>query len=336
MVFFPGKDAARVPPTGKRLRNFLCCAGNGLQLPLQGKEASCIGWTVPRAGVEHVSSPVARRRGWRLAQPPAPAMAWPPCDSPEAPPGRRRRPARPAKGKAKNAAVETVEIRPASRVVSRRNQARREPVQHLPHHPVVPFTPPAWMLEECQISPARAGEQSRNPPTARRAADAPRRGPSFMRRSIIPITTRPTGWWPGSAVGSSAMPRSCHGRSWSAPPRFRRRWSTAWRCCRSAAAPGHGQRLVKAAEERMRQIGAVVAFSRTRIAASFHELGWSVLGRDCATPGRPTEIVARLARGVGPPRRAGDDAAMAACRTAGDPADLPPECQPVRGAVGSG
>ena len=61
--------------------------------------------------------------------------------------------------------------------------------------------------------------------------------------------------------------------------------------CRGA---GHGQRLVRAAEDRMRQIGAVAAFSRTRIAASFHELGWSVLGRDCATPGRPSEIVARL------------------------------------------
>ena len=64
--------------------------------------------------------------------------------------------------------------------------------------------------------------------------------------------------------------------------------------CRGA---GHGQKLVRAAEERMRQSGAVVAFSRTRIAASFHELGWSVLGRDCATPGRPTEILARLLEG---------------------------------------
>ena len=66
--------------------------------------------------------------------------------------------------------------------------------------------------------------------------------------------------------------------------------------CRGA---GHGQRLVRAAEDRMRQSGAVVAFSRTRIAPSFHELGWSVLGRDCATPGRPTEILARLLEGPG-------------------------------------
>ena len=54
------------------------------------------------------------------------------------------------------------------------------------------------------------------------------------------------------------------------------------------------QRLVQAAEDRMRMIGAAVAFSRTRIAPSFHEMGWAVLGRDCATPGRPTDILARL------------------------------------------
>ena len=64
--------------------------------------------------------------------------------------------------------------------------------------------------------------------------------------------------------------------------------------CRGA---GHGQRLVRAAEDRMRQMGAVAAFSRTRIAPSFHELGWSVLGRDPATPGRPTDIIARLLEG---------------------------------------
>ena len=53
--------------------------------------------------------------------------------------------------------------------------------------------------------------------------------------------------------------------------------------CRGA---GHGQRLVQAAERRMRELGVVAAFSRTRIASSFHDLGWSVLGRDCASPGR--------------------------------------------------
>ena len=47
----------------------------------------------------------------------------------------------------------------------------------------------------------------------------------------------------------------------------------------------------------MRQSGAVLALTRTRIAPSFRELGWSVLGRDRATPGRPTEILARLLDG---------------------------------------
>jgi predicted acetyltransferase len=74
--------------------------------------------------------------------------------------------------------------------------------------------------------------------------------------------------------------------------------------CRGA---GHGQRLVRAAEGRMRQMGAAVAFSRTRIAPSFHELGWSVLGRDCATPGRPTTILSRLLEG---PKRDGEPVTM--------------------------
>ena len=74
--------------------------------------------------------------------------------------------------------------------------------------------------------------------------------------------------------------------------------------CRGA---GHGQRLVRAAEDRIRQSGAAVAFSRTRIAPSFHELGWSVLGRDSATPGRPTDILARLLEA---PQRDGEPVTM--------------------------
>ncbi|NDH94811.1 MAG: GNAT family N-acetyltransferase [Planctomycetia bacterium] len=74
--------------------------------------------------------------------------------------------------------------------------------------------------------------------------------------------------------------------------------------CRGA---GHGQRLVQAAEQRMRELGIVVAFSRTRIATSFHELGWSVLGRDCATPGRPTDILTRL---LDLPQRQGPEVTM--------------------------
>ena len=51
----------------------------------------------------------------------------------------------------------------------------------------------------------------------------------------------------------------------------------------------------------------MIGFSRTRIAASFNELGWAVLGRDCATPGRPTAILAGLLES---PAREGDSVTM--------------------------
>jgi len=203
--------------------------------------------------------------------------------------------AKPARsgGKAKAGAVETVEIRPASRVVSRRTQPRRAPVQHVPHHPVVPFTPPSWMLEECQISPARAGEQAEILQLLAGLPMAPTRAEFHAavdhpeHDSANRLVARLGGRIVGHAevvprrimIGDVPVPAAVVDRVAVLPE------------CRGA---GHGQRLVQAAEERMRQIGAVVAFSRTRIAASFHELGWSVLGRDCVTPGRPTEIVARL------------------------------------------
>jgi GNAT superfamily N-acetyltransferase len=202
--------------------------------------------------------------------------------------------------------VETVEIRPSSRVIRRRSQGRRAPVHHVPHHPVEPFTPPAWMLEECQISPARAGEQSEilqllaglpAPPTRAEfhaAVDHPEH--DSANRLVARLGGRIVGHAeivPRSlVVGSATLPGAVVDRVAVLPE------------CRGA---GHGQRLVKAAEDRMRQTGAVLGLSRTRIAASFHELGWSVLGRDCATPGRPTEIMARLLEG---PRRAGDAVTM--------------------------
>jgi len=162
------------------------------------------------------------------------------------------------------------------------------------------------MLEECQVAPARAGDQGEVlqllaglalPPTRAEfhaAVDHPehdsanrlvaRLGGRIVGHAEIvprdicigPVTVR------GAVVDRVAVLPECRGA-------------------------GHGQRLVRAAEERMRQIGSVVAFSRTRIAASYHELGWSVLGRDCATPGRPTEIMARLLEGA---RRAGEPVTM--------------------------
>ena len=221
--------------------------------------------------------------------------------------------AKPGKARADSAparvdhTVETVEIRPSSRVIRRRSPGRREPVQHLPHHPVVPFTPPSWMLEECQISPARAGEQSEilqllaglpTPPTRAEfhaAVDHPEH--DSANRLVARLGGRIVGHAeivPRSLlVGPATVPGAVVDRVAVLPE------------CRGA---GHGQRLVGAAEDRMRQAGAVLALSRTRIAASFHELGWSVLGRDCATPGRPTEIMARLLEEG--PRRTGEAVTM--------------------------
>jgi GNAT superfamily N-acetyltransferase len=208
-------------------------------------------------------------------------------------------------GAAATQVVETVEIRPSSRVI-RRSQVRRAPVHHLPHHPVVPFAPPSWMLEECQISPARAGEQSEILQLLAGLPAAPTRAEFHAavdhpeHDSANRLVARLGGRIVGHAeivpramvVGSATLPGAVVDRVAVLPE------------CRGA---GHGQRIVRAAEDRMRQSGAVLALSRTRIAASFHELGWSVLGRDCATPGRPTEIMARLLEG---PRRAGEAVTM--------------------------
>ncbi len=217
------------------------------------------------------------------------------------------RPVKPRKTPAKTAieqpveVVHSVEIRPSGRVISRRTPVRRAPIHHLPHHPVVSFAPPAWMLEECQIAPARAGEQSEilqllsGLPTAPTRAEFHAAVDHPEHDSANRLVARLGGRIVGHAevvpreftIGSTAIRGAVIDRVAVLPE------------CRGA---GHGQRLVKAGEDRMRHSGAVVGFSRTRIAPSFHELGWSVLGRDCATPGRPTEILARLLEG---PRRDG-------------------------------
>ena len=149
------------------------------------------------------------------------------------------------------------------------------------------------MLEECQVAPARAGEQSEilqllaGLPAAPTRADFHAAVDHPDHDSANRLVARLGGRIVGHAevipreilVGSVPVRAAVIDRVAVLPE------------CRGA---GHGQRLVQAGEERMRKCGAVVGFSRTRIAPSFHELGWSVLGRDCATPGRPTEILARL------------------------------------------
>ena len=202
--------------------------------------------------------------------------------------------------------VHTVEIRPAGTVISRRPMVKRAAVQHLPHHPIVSLRPPAWMLAECHVSPARAGDQSEilqllaglpTPPSKAEfhaAVDHPdhdsanrlvaRLGARIVGHAeIIPRTM---------LVGKTAVQAAIIDRVAVLPE------------CRGA---GHGQRIVQAAEDRMRRIGAMIGFSRTRIASSFHDLGWSVLGRDCVTPGRPTDILARLLEA---PQREGDTVTM--------------------------
>jgi GNAT superfamily N-acetyltransferase len=201
---------------------------------------------------------------------------------------RPRKPSAPA-----DEAVEAVEVRPSGTVISRRPATKRPAILHLPHQPAAAFTPPAWMLAECKVAPARAGDQSEIlqllaglpcPPTRAEfhaAVDHPdhdagnRLVARLAGRIVGHVEIVPREMLLGTARVAGAM----IDRLAVLPE------------CRGA---GHGRQLVRAAEERMRQSGAVVAFSRTRIAASFRELGWSVLGRDCATPGRPTEILARL------------------------------------------
>jgi len=202
--------------------------------------------------------------------------------------------------------VAAVDIRPSGTVVSRRPVAKRPAILHLPQQIPTPHAPPAWMLEECRVAPARAGDQSEilqllaglpAPPSRAEfhaAVDHPEHDSG--NRLVARLAGRIVGHVevvPRDIMVGSAVVRGAVVDRVAVLPE-----------CRGA---GHGQRLVKAAEDRMRQTGAVVAFSRTRIAPSFRELGWSVLGRDCATPGRPTEILARLLEGG---QRAGEPVTM--------------------------
>jgi GNAT superfamily N-acetyltransferase len=205
-----------------------------------------------------------------------------------------------------SAAVHAVDNRPSGTVISRRTLAKRPAILHLPHQPAPVFTPPAWMLEECHVAPARAGDQSEILQLLAGLPSAPTRA-EFHAAVDHPehdAGNRLVARLAGRIVGHvEIVPRDLLVGATSVRGAVIDRVAVLPEC-RGA---GHGQKLVRAAEERMRQSGAVVAFSRTRIAASFHELGWSVLGRDCATPGRPTEILSRLLEGK---QRTGDAVTM--------------------------
>lgn len=200
----------------------------------------------------------------------------------------------PAKLPPASVSVESIEVRPSGTVVSRRPPpARRPPIIHLPVHPVVPRTPPSWMLADCDIAPARAGDQHEILQLLSPLPAAPTRA-EFHAAVDHPdhdSANRLVARIAGRLVGhAEVVPRQAFIGGVTVPTGTLDRVAVLPEC-RGA---GHGQRLVRAAEERMRHFGAAIAFSRTRIAASFHEMGWAVLGRDCATPGRPAEILARL------------------------------------------
>jgi GNAT superfamily N-acetyltransferase len=209
---------------------------------------------------------------------------------------------------AENGSIDTVDIRPSGTVVSRRpvRRGKRPAILHLPHEAVRPAPPPAWMLEECLVAPARAGDQGEilqllaglpTPPSRAEfhaAVDHPAH--DSANRLVARLAGRIIGHAeivPRDLVVGGATVRGAVIDRVAVLPE-----------CRGA---GHGQRLVRAAEDRMRQSGIVAALSRTRIATSFRDLGWSVLGRDCATPGRPAEILSRL---LDAPARTGEAVTM--------------------------
>jgi GNAT superfamily N-acetyltransferase len=197
---------------------------------------------------------------------------------------------------AETATIHAVDVRPSGTVVSRRPLVKRPAILHLPQQPSLPLSPPAWMFQECHVAPARAGDQNEILQLLAGLPSAPTRA-EFHAAVDHPehdsgnrLVARLAGRIVGHVeivprdllVGAATVRGAVLDRVAVLPE------------CRGA---GHGQKLVRAGEDRMRQAGTVVAFSRTRIASSFHELGWSVLGRDCATPGRPAEILARLLEG---------------------------------------
>ena len=89
--------------------------------------------------------------------------------------------------------VQTVEIRPAGTVVSRRAATNRPAIRHLPQHPILPLKPRRereTRTKSCNSSPA--------------CQTHPPRG-SFMRPSITPTPIRPIVSWPVWRAGLSGM-----------------------------------------------------------------------------------------------------------------------------------
>lgn len=189
--------------------------------------------------------------------------------------------------------VEEVQVRPSGTVYRKRSLAPRPAVWHQPHTPFVPSRPPEWMLAEPEISPARAGEQAEILQLLSGLVSPPTRG-EFQAAVDHPdhdSANRLVARLGGRIVGhAEVIPRDVFVAGVPVQAAAIERLAILPEC-RGA---GHGQRLVREAEDRMRMLGATIGFSRTRIASSFHKLGWSVLGRDGVAPGRPTDILSRL------------------------------------------
>ena len=189
--------------------------------------------------------------------------------------------------------VEEVQVRPAGTIYRRRSLKPRPAVWHKPHMEVAPSRPPEWMLAAPEISPARAGEQAEILQLLSGLVAAPTRI-EFQASVDHPehdSANRLVARLGGRIVGhAEVIPRQVFVAGVPVPAAALDRLAILPEC-RGA---GHGQRLIAAAEARMQSLGAMIGFSRTRIASSFHQVGWSVLGRDGVTPGRPTDILSRL------------------------------------------
>ena len=189
--------------------------------------------------------------------------------------------------------VEEVQVRPSGTVYRRRSLAPRQAVWHKPHTQVGPARHPEWMLADPEISPARAGEQAEILQLLSGLSCPPTRA-EFQASVDHPehdSANRLVARLGGRIVGhAEVVPRSLFVAGVPVPGAIIDRLAILPEC-RGA---GHGQRLVRETEDRMRSTGALIGLSRTRVASSFHQLGWSVLGRDGVTPGRPTDILSRL------------------------------------------
>ena len=216
------------------------------------------------------------------------------------------------------------------RTSARRRSEKRPAIIHLPIHPVVPRRPPSWMLEQCQVAPARAGDQSEiiqllsGLPVAptraefHAAVDHPEHDPGnrlvarLAGRIVGHVEVMPRTMMLGGAAG---MPRS---RSRSTPRAGRRR---------SDADDGRCRRVLTNADRAVvPRDGLVGSRSRLRHSRPPHR-------HPCQAPraSHPAGPFVSRCRSCGRTvDRRSDDAAMAPRRAPRHPQDLQPKRSPLR------